>query len=126
MRMRTNTVDAHVYARPDPALVATIMATKGFEAAQERWHWCEARTLASLARIGRARTGMLLVGNRGRRSALAGREGIAVEAAYILGNLSAVDTAMGVSTNATRAAFQARGLTTPRNNGARSVEGALS
>ncbi len=62
---------------------------------------------------------------RARRSALTGREGIAVEAAALLGNLSAVDEALGVPVNATRGVYQSRGLAIPRNNAARGIEGAL-
>jgi hypothetical protein len=125
MPSRTSTVDAHVYASPRPETVAFIMAREGLEAASERWFWCEPRTLATLARIGRAQTGMTPKGGRIHRSALAGREGVAVEAALVLGNLTAVDTALGVPVNATGAAFQGRGLPVPRNNEARSVEGRI-
>lgn len=125
MTRRCQTADVHVYARPNPVTVAAIMATKGLEAAQERWHWCEPRTLASLARIGRAQTGMAPKNSRRGGSALSGREGVAVEAALILGNLSAVDLALAVPTNATRAAFQARGLPIPRHDCARSIEGRI-
>jgi hypothetical protein len=122
---RPQTIDAHLYARPDPVVVAMILATKGQDAAQERWHWCEPRTLATLARIGRARTGMAPKGSRVRTSALSGREAIAVEAAAVLDSLTAVDTALGVPVNSTRVAFQARGLPIPRNGTTRSVEGQL-
>jgi len=122
---RPQTVDAYVYADPNPATVAFIMATKGADRAAERWHWCEPRTLATLARIGRARTGMAPKSVCTRKSALAGREAIAVEAASVLDSLHAVDTALGVPVNSTRAALQARGLPLPRNTAARSVEGQL-
>jgi len=122
---RPQTVDAHLYADPNPVTVAIIMATKGAEMAAERWHWCEPRTLATLARIGRARTGMAPKGSRVRTSALSGREAIAVEAAAVLDSLTAVDTALGVPVNSTRVAFQARGLPIPRNGTTRSVEGQL-
>lgn len=122
---RPQTVDAHVYADPNPVTVAIIMATKGAEMAAERWHWCEPRTLATLARIGRARSGMAPQGTRIRTSALTGREAIAVEAAAVLDSLTAVDTALGVPINSTRTAVQARGLPVPRNAASRSIEGQL-
>ncbi len=125
MTRRCQTADVHVYARPNPVTVATIMATKGLDPALELWFWCEPRSLAALARIGLARTGMAPKSRRRGGSALSGREGVAVEAALILGNLSAVDLALAVPTNATRAAFQARGLAIPRNDAARGIEGAL-
>ncbi|MCX4196223.1 hypothetical protein OMR07_12095 [Methylobacterium organophilum] len=122
---RPQTVDAHVYADPNPVTVAIIMATKGAEMAAERWHWCEPRTLATLARIKRALTGMAPQGTRIRTSALTGREAIAVEAAAVLDSLTAVDTALGVPINSTRTALQARGLPVPRNAASRSIEGQL-
>jgi hypothetical protein len=122
---RPQTVDAHLYADPNPVMVAIIMAIKEAEMAAERWHWCEPRTLATLARIGRARTGMAPKGSRVRTSALSGREAIAVEAAAVLDSLTAVDTALGVPVNSTRVAFQARGLPIPQNGATRSVEGQL-
>ncbi|MEE7439587.1 hypothetical protein [Methylobacterium oryzae] len=123
---RPQTIDTHLYARPDPVVVAMILATKGQDAAQERWHWCEPRTIATLARIGRARSGMAPQGTRVRVSALTGREAIAVEAAYVLDSLQAVDIAMGVPIASTRSALQARGLPVTRTAAARSVEGKLS
>lgn len=123
---RPQTIDAYVYAQPDPVIVAMILATKGADAAAERWHWCEPRTIATLARIGRARSGMAPQGTRIRTSALSGRQAVAVEAAAVLDSLQAVDTALGVPVNSTRAALQARGLPISRTPSARSVEGRLS
>jgi hypothetical protein len=122
---RPETVDAHIYMRPRPEVVASIIATKGAEAAAERWYWCDPRTLATLAKVGRARTGMRPQGGRVHRSALAGREGVAVEAAFVVGSLTAVDEALGASGSATRAAFHSRGLDTPRSHEARVIEAAL-
>ena len=71
---RSSTADAHVYASPKPETVAAIMATKGLEAASERWFWCEPRSLAALARIGQARTGIASQdGGSGRQRSPAGR-----------------------------------------------------
>ena len=50
---------------------------------------------------------------------------MAIEAALVLGNLTAVDDVLALPANATRCAFQARGLAVPSNHGARSVEGRI-
>ena len=46
---------ARVYNWPTPAMVALIVAEKGPEAAQERWHWISSKELRTLARRGGAR-----------------------------------------------------------------------
>ncbi len=125
MSRRSQTVDAHLYEAPDPGLVATIIATKGIDAAQERWHWCERRTLMSIARSGRARTGIAPKFVCLRTSALNGKEAVAIEATYVLKAMAAVDVALGVGKNATRSLFYKRGLDLPKSHGERVAEGML-
>lgn len=125
MSRRGQTVDAHIYPSPDPAVVARIISTKGIEAAQERWHWCEKRTLMAIARSGRARTGIAAKHVSTRAHALDGREAVAVEASFVVGSMAAVDFALGVGKNAARALFYKRGLDLPKGHGERVAEGCL-
>lgn len=111
MRAHEYSVDRQVYMKPTPEAVAKLVADKGIEACEERWHWMGSRDLNTLATIGRAR----LTGEGpkpgGRVSSLSDMDrAVAVEASFVLDSGARGARAAGLSHNAERGCFDLRGL----------------
>lgn len=113
-------IDIPIYVDPDPVKVAMVIYNYGYEAACERWHWCDARKLGYLARKGRALSAIAgeevkqRGGPRARRGSIDEISAmVVVEAAFALGSLRAGERAAGLRPNAGLGPLQARGLPTP-------------
>lgn len=108
-----SSVDSHAYVTPTAAAVAKLVESHGLEAACSRWHWMGQMTLCTLARQGRAATGVAPAVRRAR-SYTDADAAVAIEAAYVLGSTSRGERAAGMTVeNSARAAIFSRGLVPP-------------
>ncbi len=105
-----------VYQLPTPEAVARLVASHGFDAAVSRWgHATDSRSLAALARTGRAQAGQRPLTERPRRAASA-TELAAVETAFVIGSSAAGERAGGLSSSSLHGVFMGRGLDWPRQS----------
>ncbi|WP_029029819.1 hypothetical protein [Salinarimonas rosea] len=107
-------VEALVYRRPDPALVARILDGYGLDAALERWGWLGRKTIQTLAQEGRATAGAVVVGIPSRRTYSELDELVCLEAAFLLDGPSAGERAAGIRDGAAHELFRRRGVEPPR------------
>lgn len=112
-------IDRDVYMTPTPEAVARLVDQYGAEAAEERWHWIDARSLGSLARAGRARLGMRSLNAGKKRSSDAAQEAAAVEVAFLVASQRAGERAAGMNMSGILGVLHERGITdAPRLRGA--------
>lgn len=102
-----------IYANPTPEKVAQIVDAYGIDAAMERWHWIEERTLCRYAQVGRARSGGIATARLGRRRYSPLDAAVLVESAYALGSAAAGDRAAGLPKSTHMIVISGRGLTPP-------------
>ncbi|UYW28299.1 hypothetical protein OKC48_07230 [Methylorubrum extorquens] len=116
-------IDRDVYMTPEPEAVARLVDQYGAEAAEERWHWIDARSLGNLARAGRARLGMRSLNPGRTRSSDAAQEAAAVEVAFLVGSQRAGERAAGMNLNGLLGVLNERGITDmPKLRGAARAE----
>ncbi|WP_279357300.1 hypothetical protein [Methylobacterium indicum] len=102
-------IDRLVYATPAPEVVARLIESHGLEVAEGRWHWLERRTICGLGRMGRAILGKPSGVKRPRASTPL-QEGVAVEAAFVLGSRAAGERAAAMGPSSLLAIEQERGI----------------
>ncbi|KQP33804.1 hypothetical protein ASF49_08025 [Methylobacterium sp. Leaf104] len=117
-----------VYETPSPEKVARIFAACGAEAAEERWHWIEPRTLGGLARAGRAILSGTVSASSRVRTASPEQEAVAIEAGFVLGSRKAGERAAGMGLNTLMCVEHERGILdmpriSPRDRGRNAQDG---
>ncbi|KQO49744.1 hypothetical protein [Methylobacterium sp. Leaf85] len=128
MRESFASINKLVYETPSPEKVAKIFATCGAEAAEERWHWIEPRTLGALARAGRAILSGTVSASSRVRTASPEQEAVAIEAGFALRSRAAGERAAGMGLNSLMCVEHERGILdmpriSPRDRGRNALDG---